>query len=95
MKTVNVAELKNNLSRLLKEVQAGEEIIIQDRKLSVAKIIPFPQEQNDEAELLALAREGKARLPEKKLPASFWEMPAPKVAGKKAMEALRSDRDET
>lgn len=94
MKIVKVAELKNDLSRLLKEVQAGEEIIIQDRNLAVAKIIPFPQEQNDEAELLALAREGKVRLPEKKLPASFWKMPAPKVSGKKAQEALRADRDE-
>ena len=94
MKTVKVAELKNDLSRLLKEVQAGEEIIIQDRNLADAKIIPFPQEQNDEAELLALAREGKVRLPKEKLTAAFWKMPTPKVSLKKAVAAVRADRDE-
>lgn len=95
MKTVNVAELKNDLSRLLQQVRAGEEIIIEERNLSVAKIIPFPQERDDEAELLALAREGKVRLPKAKLTAAFWKLPAPKVSGKKAREALRADRDES
>jgi prevent-host-death family protein len=95
MKTVSVAKLKKELSQLLQEVQAGEEIIIEERNLSVAKIIPFPQAQDDEAELLALAREGKVRLPKEKLSAAFWKLPAPKVSGQKAMEALRADRDES
>lgn len=95
MKTVNVAKLKKELSQLLQEVQAGEEIIIQQRNQSVAKIIPFPQERDDEAELLALAKEGKVRLPKEKLTEDFWDLPAPKVSGRKAMEALRADRDES
>lgn len=95
MKTVSVAKLKKDLSRLLREVQAGEEIIIEKRNLSVAKIIPFPQEQDDEAELLMLAKEGKVRLPREKLTAAFWKLPAPKVADRKALEALRADRDES
>jgi prevent-host-death family protein len=94
MKSVNVAELKNGLSRYLKEVRAGEEIIVNERNLPVAKIIPFHQDQSDDVELLALAAEGKITLPEKKLPKSFWELPTPKISMKKALTALRADRDE-
>jgi len=66
MKTVNVAELKNNLSRYLRHVRAGEEILIRDRKMPVAKIVPVPLAGDFDGELLRLAAEGVVRLPEKK-----------------------------
>jgi antitoxin (DNA-binding transcriptional repressor) of toxin-antitoxin stability system len=37
MKSVNIAELKNRLSLYLKEVRAGEEIVIRDRDLAIAR----------------------------------------------------------
>ena len=37
----NIATLKNNLSRYLKSVQAGEEVIVMDRDTPVARIVPF------------------------------------------------------
>ena len=37
---VNVLEAKNNLSRLIKRVQAGEEIVIANRGEPVARLIP-------------------------------------------------------
>jgi antitoxin (DNA-binding transcriptional repressor) of toxin-antitoxin stability system len=40
MKSVNVAELKYRLSAYLKLARNGEEIIIRDRKLPIAKLIP-------------------------------------------------------
>lgn len=39
MKTVTVHEAKTNLSRLLKEIEAGEEIVIARGKTPVAKLI--------------------------------------------------------
>jgi antitoxin (DNA-binding transcriptional repressor) of toxin-antitoxin stability system len=35
--------LKNNLSRYLKSVQAGEEVIVLDRETPIARIVPFRQ----------------------------------------------------
>lgn len=40
----NIATLKNNLSRYLKSVQAGEEVIVLDRDRPVARLVPFRNE---------------------------------------------------
>jgi prevent-host-death family protein len=37
----NIATLKNNLSRYLKSVQAGEEVVVLDRERPVARLVPF------------------------------------------------------
>ena len=37
---VNVLEAKNRLSRLLKSVQAGEEVVIANRGVPVARLVP-------------------------------------------------------
>jgi len=41
MRSTNIADLCNHLSRYLKEVRAGEEIVVHDRQLPFAKIIPL------------------------------------------------------
>ena len=40
MKEFNTHEAKTHLSRLLKRVQAGEEIVIANRGVPVAKLVP-------------------------------------------------------
>ena len=37
---VNILEAKNNLSRLIKSVQSGEEVIIANRGEPVARLVP-------------------------------------------------------
>lgn len=63
MKAVNIADLKNNLSKYMLAVKQGEEILVKHRNRPVAKIVPLSHTDDDEAELLALAAEGKVRLP--------------------------------
>ena len=41
MKTVNIHQAKTNLSRLLSCVELGEEIIIANRGIPIAKLVPF------------------------------------------------------
>ena len=77
MRSVNIVALKNQLSRYLAEVRQGEELLIRDRRVPIAKIVPLRQAGEPEAEGIALAAAGKLRLPEATLPASFWSMPAP------------------
>ena len=38
METINISSLKNNLSVVLKRVQKGQEVIVMDRQIAVAKI---------------------------------------------------------
>src|SRR5437870_8786329 len=54
MRSVNIAELKNRLSRYLTFAKGGEEIIIRDRNLPVAKLVPFSGDEGSEDELLLL-----------------------------------------
>lgn len=37
----NIATLKNGLSRFLKSVQAGEEVVVLDRERPIARIVAF------------------------------------------------------
>lgn len=41
METVNTHEAKTHLSRLLSRVEMGEEIIIANRGVPVAKLVPY------------------------------------------------------
>ena len=46
METVNIHQAKTNLSRLLARVEMGEEFIIANRGVPVAKLVPLPQTSN-------------------------------------------------
>jgi prevent-host-death family protein len=92
MRSTNIADLRNRLTQYLKEVRAGEEIVIRDRQRPIAKIVPFtPDEQEDDADLVAagLIRKGTG-----KLPASFWKTRGPRVPPNVAVSAVSRDRDE-
>lgn len=41
MKRIGVAELKNNLSRHLRDVEAGEEVVVTDHGRPLARIVPI------------------------------------------------------
>jgi prevent-host-death family protein len=46
VETVNIHQAKTNLSRLLSRVELGEEIIISNRGVPVAKLVPFSVSSN-------------------------------------------------
>lgn len=61
MRSVNIAELKNRLSTYLSYAKSGEEVVIRDRNLPVAKLVPFIAENATEEELVLVAQ-GKLQL---------------------------------
>ena len=72
MGTVNIAELKDRLSSFLHRVRAGEELVIRDRHLPIAKIIPLHCDDTDSQEL-SLVASGQMTLPKDELDqARFW-----------------------
>ena len=94
MRSVNIAALKNELSRHLNEVRQGEELLTRDRNVPIAKIVPLQRADELQAEELALVAAGKLRLPQALLPAFFWSMPAPRVSLKRTVAAVEAERDE-
>jgi len=95
MRSVNVAELKNRLSKYLTFAKGGEEIIIRDRDLPVAKLVPFSPDDGSEEELLLVAA-GKMRLP--KSPVKVEELlriPTGRVAAGEGIQAILDDREES
>jgi prevent-host-death family protein len=92
MRSANIADLRNHLTQYLKEVRAGEEIIIRDRQTPIAKIVPLAHDDDaEEAELVAagLMRKGTG-----KLPASFWRIRRAAIDPQVAADAVSRDRDE-
>ena len=95
MRSVNVAELKNQLSKYLRFAKGGEEIVIRDRNLPVAKLVPFSAEEASEEELLLVAA-GKLRLPQNPLNVDqLLKIRTGKVPGNEAIQALLEDRAES
>ena len=94
MKTVNIAELKNRLSLYLNEVRTGHEVVVRDRNVPIARIVPISQSDPDD-ELRALAGQGKIRLAEDQLDEAFWDLPAPRVPVDTLRRVLIRERDET
>jgi len=98
MGAVNIAELKDKLSSFLHRVRAGEELIIRDRNLPIAKIVPLRGEVGDPDEL-ALVASGHMTLPAQQLDQKrFWSIGArmkkdPKLV-KAIDQAISADREE-
>jgi antitoxin (DNA-binding transcriptional repressor) of toxin-antitoxin stability system len=94
MRSVNVAELKNRLSKYLTFAKGGEEVVIRDPNLPVAKLVPFSSEGADDQELKLVAA-GKLRLPETRLDIKqLLKIPTGSVAGNKAIQVVAADREE-
>ena len=94
MRTVNIADLKNNLSAHLERVRAGEELLVKDRNRPIARLVPLASGEDLDSEEIELAAAGLIRLPTSSLPDSFWKMQAPHVSFKDAVSAVTSERDE-
>jgi prevent-host-death family protein len=99
MQTVTVNDLKNNLSLWLEKVRKGEEIVVQQRSRTVARLMPpaDPDTYTDaehEAYLQGLIASGRMRPAKVKKNNDILKMPAPKVSDEAVRDAMRWVRDE-
>jgi prevent-host-death family protein len=89
MRSVNIGTLKNQLSSYLRSVREGEEIVVQDRKKPIARIVPIvPDATMDEEAMLVAAgimTPAKTAMDWK----AFWASPHPTVSDRAAREAIR------
>jgi prevent-host-death family protein len=94
MQTVNIADLKNNLSAWLEQVRNGEELVVKDRNKPIARVMPLAGGEDLDAEEEALVAAGLMRLPLREKNNDFLDMPAPQVSMEDIQAAIRAERDE-
>jgi prevent-host-death family protein len=95
MRSVNIAELKNQLSKYLTFARSGEEIVIRDRNLPVAKLIPFSTGDASDEELLLVAA-GKMRLPKESADLeNLLKAPSGRTMGREVTKALLKEQEQS
>ncbi len=93
METTGVAHLKARLSRYLKRVKAGEEVLITERGIPVAKLVPVDGAEARESRRQQLAAAGIIRLGTQDFSKIVNEPPpGTKRMGASVLRALLEDR---
>lgn len=95
MKRVNIAELKAHLSSHLQSVRDGEEVLVCNRNVPVARIVAIHLEDYSEHEQRLIAR-GVLKPPLKRRPMpTSWPTPRGKKISDEVMEQVwREERGE-
>jgi prevent-host-death family protein len=96
-KKANIGELKTNLSRFVKGVKNGGKVLITERNVPVAKIVPLDKDDQYESEEAQLIAEGVLSPPRSNepLPDSFWDdKDLPNVPMDVILRVIRDERDE-
>ena len=93
MRTVNISDLKAQLSAHIQLVRDGEEVLVCDRNKPVARIVPCRLEDRSEQEQRLVAR-GVLTPPLKKRPASVsWPEPPGNVSDEAIEQVWRKERE--
>src|ERR1700683_3811466 len=91
MRTANIGTLKNQLSSYLKYVRNGEEVIVCDRNVPVARLLPIKPADGFDAEEARLIAAGIMKPPLDPNPMdwdAFWAIPTGDVSDKAVKEAI-------
>lgn len=95
MKSATISRLKASLSEYLEKVRAGEELVVTDRGVPVAKIVPLRRtDVRIPPHLLTLERQGAARIGTGKLPDGFLDEPRFSDPEGRVLAALLEEREE-
>lgn len=93
MRTVNISDLKAQLSAHIQFVRDGEEVLVCDRNQPVARIVPCQVKDRSEQERRLVAR-GVLLPPLKKRPsAGSWPEPPGKVSDTAMRQVWRAERE--
>jgi prevent-host-death family protein len=93
MRTVNISDLKAQLSAHIQFVRDGEEVLVCDRNKPVARIVPCLAEDRSEQEQRLVAR-GVLTPPLKKRPVSAsWPEPPGDVSDRVIEQLWREERE--
>jgi len=97
MRTANIGTLKNQLSAYLKFVRNGEEVIVCDRNVPIARILPLEPSRDYRAEEAQLIAAGLMTPPKDPSPMdwdAFWAIPTGNVSNEAVREAIEWSKGE-
>ena len=92
--TANVAQIKARLSEYLRQVKEGSEVVITERGIPVARLVPLAPEEKRATREERLIRSGALRPPA----GPRKRLGAPRLkrgAGRAVLQALLAERDES
>jgi len=93
MKSKSISSAKNGFSALIKQVQGGEQVMITDRGVPVARLVPVRLGAGVPERVLGLAQQGLARLPEEAPESGWLDLPWPKIGpGPNPVNLLLAER---
>ncbi|MBL8726164.1 MAG: type II toxin-antitoxin system prevent-host-death family antitoxin [Planctomycetes bacterium] len=93
MRTTAIAKLKAQLSRYLRLVKTGEEVLITERDVPVAKLVPVGEQSADLQSLRDLERQGLLKVGTGRLPKNFWKLPRGKDPSAAVRRGASEERD--
>jgi prevent-host-death family protein len=94
MVTASISTLKSRLSDYVKLVRGGEEVVVTDRGMPVARIVPLDADRWMKTRVMDLVESGLAKPPVAKLPKDFWKRPRPPDPDGLGLKALLEERRE-
>jgi prevent-host-death family protein len=94
MKTATVSKLKASLSEYLREVKAGEEVLVTERGRAIAKLTPAGSSATLPQHLAEMEKQGLIKVGSAKLPKDFWNLPRPKDSKGLVLKSLLQEREE-
>jgi prevent-host-death family protein len=94
MKTATVSKLKASLSEYLRQVKAGEEVLVTERGRPIAKLTPAAVSAILPQDLVELEKQGIVKIGTGKLPKNFWSLPRPKDPKGLVLKSLLQEREE-
>jgi prevent-host-death family protein len=94
MKTATVSKLKASLSEYLRQVKAGEEVLVTERGRPIAKLTPALSTDALPDHLAALEKQGLIKRGSGRLPKDFWDLPRPKDPKGLVVKAVLREREE-
>jgi prevent-host-death family protein len=94
MKTAPVTDLKARLSRYLSRVKAGEEILVTEHKVPIARLLPIDRRAAGLDDLRDLERQGLVRIGSGTLPKGFWKLTRGRDAAATVRTAVKQEREE-
>ncbi len=92
-RTTTVVDLKARLSEHLRLVKAGHEVVITERNVPVARLVPLDDRERKSTRRLRLTRAGALKPGSGKLPANLRQPPAGPPAAPSVVDALLAERD--
>jgi prevent-host-death family protein len=94
MRSVSVSEAKNGLSALLREIRGGTTIVITDRGVPIARLLPPAPTKGVAASAIELAQRGRLVLPERQPNTNWLDSPRPRPKeSHSGVQALLEERD--